>query len=127
MKPCSVTCDYPFEKSQRLLNAAAFKAVFDQSEYKVSNRFLLCLAKTNSLESPRLGLVIAKKNVRLAVQRNRVKRIIRESFRLHQHQLPCVDIIILARRGIDDLDNSALFEELAKTWQRLIKQSNKRL
>lgn len=122
-----MTSDYSFQKSQRLLNAAAFKAVFDRSEYKVSNRSLLCLAKSNSLESPRLGLVIAKKNVRLAVHRNRVKRIIRESFRLHQHTLPSVDIIILARRGIAELDNATLFEELAKTWQRLEKQSNKRL
>lgn len=120
-------CDLPYNysKSQRLLNAAAFKAVFDQSDYKVSCRVLLCLAKESSHKSPRLGLVIAKKHVKLAVQRNRIKRLIRESFRLHQHEMPNVDLIILARKGIDEMDNAALNKELAKTWQRLQKQSNK--
>lgn len=120
-----MTCDLPFTKSQRLLNAAAFKAVFDQSDYKVSSRVLLCLAKKNSQNSPRLGLVIAKKHVRLAVQRNRIKRIIRDSFRLHQHEIPSIDLIILARKGIDEMDNAMLHKELAKTWQRLCKQNNK--
>lgn len=122
-----MTCDLTFTKSQRLLNAAAFKAVFDQADYKVSSRVFLCLAKKNSQNSPRLGLIIAKKHVRLAVERNRIKRIIRESFRLHQHEIPHVDLIVLARKGIEEMDNATLHKEFAKTWQRLCKQNNKTL
>ena len=91
-----------FDKSRRLLNAADFKPVFDSVDYKVSSKAFLCLSRKNTHQQPRLGLVMAKKNVRLAVQRNRIKRSIRESFRQHQHTLPAVDIIVLARRGLDD-------------------------
>lgn len=116
--------DLSFGKSKRLLNASDYGAVFDRADYKVSIKQVLCLAKQNGSEHPRLGLVIAKKNIRLAVQRNRVKRIIRESFRLHQHELPAVDIVILARRGLGDLDNAAIHAELENIWKRLNKKHN---
>lgn len=111
-----------FGKSCRLLNAADYKAVFDAVDWKVSNKEILCLTRKNGLNHPRLGLVIAKKNVRHAVQRNRVKRIIRESFRLHQHQLPAIDMIILARSGLDNFSNPELHAEIAKLWIRLLKK-----
>lgn len=119
-----MTSDSSFAKSRRLLNAKTYQAVFDQVDWKVSNKYLLCLSRDNGLDHPRLGLVIAKKNVRLAVQRNRVKRIIRESFRLHQHQLPSVDVIFLARQNIDRLDNSQINKEIDHCWQKLIKKVN---
>lgn len=117
--------DLSYTKSQRLLNAAAFKAVFDQADYKVSCRVFLFLAKKNGQNTPRLGLVIAKKHIPLAVERNRIKRIIRESFRIHQHEIPAVDLIILARKGIDKMDNARLYRELEKTWQGLNKKHQK--
>lgn len=119
--------DNSFSKSKRLQNPAAFKAVFDKAEFKISRSETLCLAIENSLDHPRLGLVIAKKNIRLAVERNRIKRIIRESFRLHQHQLPAIDLIVLARRGLGDRNNADIHKELAKTWQTLIKKQAKKV
>ncbi len=115
-----------FEKSKRLLTAKDYKAVFDAAQWKVSCRELLCLAKPNGFDSPRLGLIIAKKNVKLAVQRNRIKRIIRESFRLHQDQLPNGDLIILARQGLADLSNEELHQLMQKQWQRLNKKAQKK-
>ncbi len=117
-----MTSAFSFSKSRRLLNAADYRAVFDQVDWKVSNKEMLCLIKSNNSSHPRLGLVIAKKNVKHAVQRNRVKRIIRESFRLNQQQLPQVDIVFLARRGIDELTNAELHTELSKLWHRLNKK-----
>ncbi|WP_019528677.1 ribonuclease P protein component [Dasania marina] len=111
--------DYAFDKSKRLLKASDFKPVFDNAVFKVSSKELLFLTKPNRLDHPRLGLVIAKKNVRLAVQRNRVKRIIRESFRLNQANIPALDIVVLARHSIDALDNASLHKHLAKLWQQL--------
>ncbi|CAA0081445.1 Ribonuclease P protein component [BD1-7 clade bacterium] len=67
---------------------------------------------------------MAKKNVRYAVQRNRIKRIIRESFRLHQHELPPIDVIVLARRGLDDFTNAQLHAEFEQAWQRVTKKFN---
>lgn len=116
--------DHCFSKSRRLLNAADYRAVFDKVDWKVSSKELLCLSKANGSDFPRLGLVVAKKNVRQAVQRNRVKRIIRESFRLHQHEIANVDMVILVRQGVDKLSNAQLHTEIEKLWKRLNKKVN---
>lgn len=110
---------YLFGKSLRLLDADSYKTVFDDAQYKVSSRQVLYLARPNSLSHPRLGLVIAKKNVRHATQRNRIKRVIRESFRRKQHLLGCVDTVVLARRGLDNLDNIELNKLFDRLWQQL--------
>ncbi len=94
---------------------------------KVSDKYLLILARPNQLSHPRVGLVIAKKHVRLAVDRNRVKRTIRESFRLADASLPHLDIVVLARKGLGELDNRTLHQLLNNSWRRLIKYSRKRL
>ena len=112
-----------FDRSLRLLAAAHFQRVFDGADFKVSNRHLLFLARRNGLDHPRLGLVIAKKNVRLAVQRNRIKRLIRETFRHRQHNLDALDVVVLVRRGVDQRDNSQLHQELAELWQRLARRA----
>lgn len=109
---------FRFDRSKRLTEKAEFSRVFDQPPYKVSNRYLLILARDNSGESARLGLVVAKKHVRLATQRNRIKRLIRESFRL-QSQLPGIDMVILVRGGIDRLDNTEIQLQLDKLWRQL--------
>lgn len=113
---------YTFSKDLRLLTAKDYKAVFDNAQWKVSNKELLFLARPNGSTTPRLGLVIAKKHIRLAVQRNRIKRLIRESFRLHQIQLQGIDIVVLARGKADQKDNAAVLYNLADLWQRLIKR-----
>lgn len=66
----------------------------------------------------RLGLAIAKKSIRSAVGRNRIKRLIRESFR--EQSLPSVDLVILANKAIDELSNQQLRIGLERCWQRLI-------
>lgn len=111
--------DFRFDKSLRLLSAKDYKPVFDKAEFKASTQQVLFLSRSNRLSHSRLGLVIAKKNVRLAVQRNRIKRVIRESFRTHQAQLPAIDIVVLARRNLGDLDNAALHKTCEQLWQKL--------
>lgn len=117
--------DYSFDKSRRLLNAADYKPVFDKAVFKVSSQQLLFLSIPNQLSHPRIGLVVAKKNIRFASQRNRVKRIIRESFRLHQAEIPNLDIVVLAKRNLDTLDNKALHHSVAKLWKQLQRKANR--
>ncbi len=112
-----------FPKSLRLLNARDYQAVFNDAQFKASHPQLLILARPNGSEHPRLGLVIAKKHIRLAVQRNRIKRILRETFRLRQHLLAGIDVIVLARPGLGELDNPALQQLLDKQWRRLRKKA----
>ncbi|TQV82713.1 ribonuclease P protein component [Exilibacterium tricleocarpae] len=114
-----------FGKSLRLLRSSDFQAVFDDAPFRASHKHLLVLARPSGLDYPRLGLVIAKKNIRLAVQRNRIKRIARESFRLQQHKLAGIDAIVLARRELDVFDNRQLHRLFQQQWQRICQKAQK--
>lgn len=110
---------FAFNRDKRLCSAADFKQVFDQTDIKVSNRHLLILAKVSDSDHPRLGLIIAKKNIRKATGRNRVKRHIRETYRLKQDELGQLDIVVLARRGLDELKNDDINKLLSRQWHKL--------
>lgn len=90
---------YNFRRELRLLSANDYSHVFDKA-FKIHNKAFTLLARTNNLNHPRLGLVIAKKNLKFAHQRNRVKRALRESFRLQQATIANYDLVILTRRDI---------------------------
>ena len=110
---------YSFSRNHRLLNAGDYGRVFDSPAYRASHRCLLLLASPNGLDHNRLGLVIAKKNVGLAVQRNRIKRVARETFRQLPEGRDGLDVVLLARRGIDQLDNATLSTIFRQQWQKL--------
>jgi ribonuclease P protein component len=110
-----------FPRSRRLLTAEDYKKVFNNPVKLVCPPFTL-LAVPNQVKHPRLGLIVAKKNVKSAVKRNRLKRLCRQSFRLAQNELPAVDIVLLARRGSSDMTNAVLFEHLNRLWSRAKKK-----
>lgn len=114
-----------FTKSMRLLHSSDFQTVFDDAPLRTSHQHFLFLARINQLDRPRLGLVIAKKNIRHAVDRNRMKRLIRETFRAKQQQLAGIDVIVLARKGMNDATNTVLIEQLNGQWERLIRRLQK--
>lgn len=114
---------YPFGADQRLLCAKDFSGVFDHTLFKVHQASFLILATAKpSTASARIGLVVAKKKVRRAHERNRVKRISRESFRLHQRDLAGLDIVVLPKVGIENIPNADLHQQLQLAWQKLSKQ-----
>ncbi len=100
-----------------------FKAVFDDAPLRAANNTILFLARPNALEHPRLGLVIAKKHIKRAVDRNRVKRLIRESFRKHD-SLKAFDVIVLARKGLNELDNPTINQLLQQLWAKLNRKAD---
>jgi ribonuclease P protein component len=114
-----------FGKAKRLLKAKDYSRVFDGTEAKASHKRLLLLAKRNNSSRHRLGLVIARKNVRLAVERNRIKRVAREFFRTLQEEEPGMDVVLLARHGMDQLDNAELSTILRQQWQVLGRRISK--
>lgn len=111
-----------FSRDDRLLTKAEYKFVFDQSN-KVTQRHLLALFKPNLKPHGRLGLVIGKRVANSAVARNKIKRIIRESFRLNRKQFQGIDIIVIARQQCDTLDKAKLREGIDKLWEKLLAQS----
>ena len=112
-----------FSRELRLLTPTHFTYVFDNAIPAVSPSFTI-LARTNTLPSPRLGITLAKKRIRKAHDRNRLKRLIRESFRHKQHDLPNVDIIVIGKSGADKLSNQEIFATMDKLWKKLAKRCN---
>ena len=76
------------------------------------------LARRGPPGPARLGLAIAKKRIRRASARNRIKRLVRESFRYHAAELCGLDVVVLAR-GDGAASNRELLDSLATHWQRL--------
>lgn len=68
----------------------------------------------NSLEHPRLGLVVSKKAAKRANRRNYMKRVIREWFRCHKNQLPPRDFVVRVRVGFDAQSAQQAREQLAE-------------
>jgi ribonuclease P protein component len=117
--------DSRFGKSKRLLKANDYNRVFESPDARASHRHLLLLGKLNDGPEHRLGLVIAKKNVRLAVQRNRIKRLTREFIRILPNSESTMDVVLLARQGVGKLDNAELSSILLQQWQKLVCLSTK--
>jgi len=86
-----------------------------------ADSFFTILYIDSGQPTARLGLAIAKKRVRRAVDRNRIKRIVRESFRHSQLTLAGKDIVVLARETTARTDNARLFLSLQQHWQGLSK------
>ncbi|HLT13698.1 MAG TPA: ribonuclease P protein component [Marinobacter sp.] len=110
-----------FPKSNRLLKPSDYGKVFDDVQLKVPHRNFLILAAPNNLGHARVGLIFSKKNLRHAVQRNRIKRQVRETFRLQQ-DLPSLDIIVLGRQGLGQLENPDVRSSLNDIWRRVKKK-----
>ncbi len=85
---------------------------------------MLLVSKQDS-ERPRLGFAIAKKQIKRAVDRNRLKRIFRESFRQHQAQLPNKDFVIMVKHKIIFQSNQQIFELMQNNWQSVKSQCSK--
>ncbi len=64
-------------------------------------------------------MAVGVRAVGAAVTRNRVRRLIRESFRLRRQELPGVDIFVIAKAGVQSADNAQIFSSLARLWQKI--------
>ena len=113
-----------FSRSNRLNKAEDFTQVF-QENIRVSDDCITLLVGQKDADHPRLGFAVAKKQLKLAVDRNQIKRLIRESFRKHQHQLPKRDIVAMVRSKVRHLNHQQIFERLDKLWQTVTKKCEK--
>lgn len=116
--------EHGFGRNQRILAPADFKHVFNEPAWRFSNKHVLLLARTNEKQTTRLGLVVSKKNAGCAVKRNRVKRLCREAFRLRSKDFATIDIVLLARPGISNLENPAITRAISALLDKLSNASS---
>ncbi len=100
-----------------MLDADSFRRVFKKANRSRDTLFTV-LSRENRKKGARLGLAISKKNCRLAVQRNRLKRVVRESFRLNKELLGEIDVVVMCQTGASRASNKKLFDSLAGHWQK---------
>lgn len=111
-----------FTRRARLLKPEAFKSTFERG-FRIHEKGLTAVVAANTLGHPRLGLAVSKKAVPLAVDRNRMKRQIRETFRLHQTLLPANDIVVLVKPGSRLKTLPHLRQSLERLWTRIAASS----
>ena len=105
-----------FSKTERLLKTDEFSSVFALRRSRNGRYVQVLLGEAQA--HPRLGLVVAKKVAKRAHERNYMKRVLREWFRLHKQQLPAQDIVVRAKMKFEQEDFQAVWQEM----QRLLNQ-----
>jgi ribonuclease P protein component len=106
---------FGYTRSSRLLTPSDFRTVFKRN-VRSHDRYFTVLAHRSG-NSPRLGSAVARKACGSAVGRNRLKRIIRESFRHARERLPKVDLVVIVKPGAGKIANPQLRDSLEKHWQ----------
>ena len=106
-----------FLKECRLLCEHQFREVLAYNQ-PLKGRLFVVYPRPNTIAFSRLGLIVSKKNCRLSVLRNRLKRHVREFFRLNHKQLKGYDIVVVARHKAQEAQPC----ELRHCLDRLFKQ-----
>ena len=111
-----------FSRAARLLKPAEFKRVFTENE-RARTDTLLVMARPNALGQARLGMVVAKRLLPRAVDRNRVKRCVRETFRVQRLDLPPCDFVVrLIAKPVPGSETRDLARTLTRAAQRAIRR-----
>jgi ribonuclease P protein component len=105
-----------YTRSQRLLTPRDFRQVFKRNVRSSDHCFTVLASRTDGAHA-RLGTAVARKACGNAVMRNRLKRVIRESFRQVCTSLPSVDLVVIVKPGAGKIANPALRASLSKHWQ----------
>jgi ribonuclease P protein component len=107
-----------FPAARRLRRKWEFDQLYARGK-RLGNIHFGMTVQANTLGLARLGLAVASKPFGGSVPRNRIRRLIRESFRLRQHELPCVDMVISARTPAREASPAVLRASLDGLWDKV--------
>jgi ribonuclease P protein component len=94
--------------------------VFKRAQRSADQDFTI-LSRSNDLGWARLGLAVSRKVSPRAVVRNRIKRMVRESFRQHQDQLGQLDLVVIGKPAAAARSRTELTRSLERHWSRIAK------
>ncbi|RZO70440.1 MAG: ribonuclease P protein component [OM182 bacterium] len=115
-----ITSGKSFPPRYRLLSQPQFSQVFANAQIRKRSGNLRLHALKNKEDTARLGLAVPKRGTPKAHRRNRLKRLIRETFRVEREKLPSIDIVVQVSGPIDD---SQLRKDLRDQLESLAKNS----
>ena len=110
-------------RASRLIRPADFKLTFKDGR-RVHQPPISLVYRVNGLAHPRIGLAIGKRQAKLAVERNRVKRQLREDFRQRFEELPALDCVVYLNAGSVSHNNLALRTAIDRIWQKVKDKCN---
>ncbi|MDP1522470.1 ribonuclease P protein component [Methylotenera sp.] len=113
---------YRLVKQAKMIKTDDFSSVFNFRK-RISTQYLAIHYQPNMHQRARLGLVVGKKTAKLAVNRNYMRRVLREFFRLNQHQICHVDLIIRVQKKFGRGD----FIQIKQEFDFLISKLNQRV
>jgi ribonuclease P protein component len=113
---------YRLVKQAKMIKTDDFSSVFNFRK-RISTQYLAIHYQPNMHQRARLGLVVGKKTAKLAVSRNYMRRVLREFFRLNQHQICHVDLIIRVQKKFGRGD----FIQIKQEFDFLISKLNQRV
>ena len=91
---------FRFPRQAKIVKTDDFSSVFNLRK-RIASQHLVMRYRLNEANLPRLGLIVSKKTAKLAVQRNYMRRVLRELFRLNQHNLPTLDLVIQVQKTFE--------------------------
>lgn len=108
-----------FPRQARLLLPREFDAVF-QSGRRERGRFFVCVVATGQLDAARIGFAVGKKHLPAAHDRNLVKRLARDSFRLRRARMPAIDLVLSPTKDVVRADRKLLRADLDALFDRVL-------
>ncbi len=113
-----------YGRQNRILTGSHYKAVFN-NRLRFHSRFFSFHLLPNDASHSRLGIAVSKKVSKLAVERNRIKRQIRDSFRYYlaaeSVQTHGTDFVLVAKASVQGADNHEIRSDLDENWEKALK------
>ncbi|MFI4846823.1 MAG: ribonuclease P protein component [Candidatus Makana argininalis] len=107
--------NFNFNKKFRLIKLKNFYSVHKKP--KIYNTiYIKILSKYNKLNYPRIGFLISKKQIKMSYKRNKIKRLIRENFRINKNYLQYIDILLIIKKKISIFKNNDIKTLMNKIW-----------
>lgn len=110
----------PFGKAQRICTPSDYRRVYQSKQFGGSNHHTFNIVANDAPDS-RLGVTVSRKVSKLAVDRNRLKRQIKEFYRAHQHDLIAADIVITAKPSCLTATPQEHLFSLEQLWNKVMK------